>query len=482
MALNTSIPLAINQYQAPDVLGMQGQVLQNQAMQQQNQARQMALDEQKAEVEAFKGADFSTPEGRNSALVSIMQKAPQVGMKLMAQFSNMERMQAQSKHFLAQAETDHLKAVQSKQKVIADAAIPAWNAYQKALTEGKPEPVARQEADKLMPQALSQVQSSGVFNEDEMAKIPRTFDPNVVGGALMTTGVYSKMIQDRLHEGQAKSAEATAALHEEQRLHPEKFHQKREANTQLFTEPDGTVKSYNPQTQEVKVVSDLKGATKVGTGGGKGGGSSKVQQRVALVTGAAKNALDRLAEIEKIYGNDYSVSPIFGEHATSPMGKVAEGATRMVMSKKQQKFDAQAGSFIDEAIPVFTGGLRGSDSFRRFLAGQLPQPMEDPETRKEKWRLFKANIEGMSNSFATAYGANPQYWGGKVGDTPAVTQTDVQNAQKELAEGKQAATAGGGKPKTKEVDVGGQKMSAQMAPDGKYYVKMPSGKYAEVQE
>lgn len=480
MPLDTQLPLQLTQFQAPDVLGMQGQVLQNQAMQQQNQARQMALEEKKAEVEAFKGADFSTPEGRNATLVNIMQRAPQVGMKLMKQFADMEHMQAQSKHYLAQADVDRLKTVQAKQKVIAEAAMPAWNAYQKALGEGKPEPVARAEADRLMPNAIAQVQSSGAFNEDEMAGIPRTFDPNVVGGALMSTGIYSKMIQDRLHESQAKSAESTAALHEEQRLHPEKFHYQRQANTQLFTEPDGTVKSYNPQTQEVKVVSDLKGAKKVGTNSGQGGGTAKVQQRVALVTGAAKNALDRLGEIEKEFGNNYSVSPIFGEHATSPMGKIAEGATRMALTKKQQAFDAQAGSFIDEAIPVFTGGLRGSDSFRRFLAGQLPQPMEDPETRARKWKLFRQNIEGMSNSFATAYGANPQYWGGKTGDSPAVTQADVQKAQQELQEGRKAATGAGAK--TKEVDVGGQKMNAQLAPDGKYYVKMPSGKYAEVQE
>ena len=446
MALDTRIPLGINQYQAPDILGQAQQAAQLQGMQQQNQMRQMALDEQKAEAEAFKGADFSTPEGRNQALVSIMQKAPQVGMKLMSQFSNMEKMQAQSKHFLAQADADHLKVVQGKQKAIAEAATPAWNAYQKALSEGKSDQVARAEADKLMPEAISSLQSSGVFNEDEMAKIPRTFDPNVVGGALMTTGLYSKMLSDRLHEAQAKSAEASAKLKTEQAEDPEKFHPKAEKGFQLFTDADGNTKSVNPNTGEVKDLPGLKGLKKVGTGGTQGGGSAKVQQRVALVTGAAKNAINRLDEIEKEFGDQYSVSPVFGEHPETAMGKVAAAATRVAIGKKQQKFDAQAGSFIDEAIPVFTGGLRGSDAFRRFLAAQLPQVGEDPATRKEKWRLFRENIEGMSNSFATAYQGNSQYWGKDQGALKAVTQQDVQTAQTELQQGKQpqAQPAGGG--------------------------------------
>lgn len=445
MPLDTSIPLQIQQYQAPDVLGMTGKALQVQALQQENQMRQAKMAEYQAETEAFKGADFSSPEGRNATLVNIMQKAPKVGMSLMKQFSDISKSEAQSKHFLAQANVDQIKATEARQKVLAEAALPAWNAYQKALAEGKPDEIARAEADKLMPNALAQVQGSGVFNEDEMARIPRTFDPSVVGGALMTSGIHSKMIGDRLKEAQTKSAESSAALHEEQRTHPEKFHAKRESGAQLYTDAEGNVKSINPNTGVVKDIEGVKGVKKVGTGAGAGGGSAKVQQRVALVGGAAKNAIDRLNEIEKEFKNDYSVSLIFGEHAKGITGRMGEAAYRKFgMSKEQQKFDAQAGSFIDEAIPVFTGGLRGSDAFRRFLVGQLPQPAEDPETRKEKWRLFRENIQGMNSSFAKAYMGNPEYWGGKTATEPAVTRNDVINVQNELREGR-AAKAGGTK-------------------------------------
>jgi len=410
MPIDASIPLQVQQYQAPDVMGMTGKALQLQGLQQENQARQLALDERKAEVEAFKGADFSTAEGRNAALVDIMQKAPQVGMKLMKQFSDLDKNAAQAKHFTAQAGLDVLKTQEGKQKVIAEAATPAWNAYQRALKEGKPEQLARAEADKLMPSALAQVQSSGVFNQDEMAAIPRTFDPNVVGGALMTTGIYSKMIQDRLHEAQTTSAEATTKLHTEQAEHPEKFHAARETGAQILEDKDGNVFSVNPNKPDegVKPVAGAKGLHKPGTTGGAA--AQKANIRATSVAAAANNSLRILDQISKEFGDKATTSVIFKEDPKGAVGTFFTGAAKRLVPEKTLKLDADANSLIDEAGPAFTGGLRVNSSFREFLRNQLPSFGDPDKVAQRKWKNFRENVQGSSDTFKKAYTGDPNYW------------------------------------------------------------------------
>jgi hypothetical protein len=407
MPVDASIPLSVNQYKAPDVLGIAGEGLQLQGMQQENQMRQMKIEQQKAETEAFKGADFSTPEGRNQALVTLMSKAPQAGIGLMKTFSEIDKNQAQAKHFISQAGQDDLKTYSTKQKAIADAALPAWNAYQQALHEGKPDAVARAEADKMMPEAISKVQASGVFSQDEIASLPRTFDPVKVGSALMSTGVYSKMVQDRLHEAQTGAAEATTKLRTEQTEHPEKFHQTRETGAQLLERKDGTVISVNPNTGKVTEIQGAEGAHKPGTGGAA---QQKANVRAASVASAANNSLRIMDNIEKTYGFDSTTSPIFKEDPKGVVGTVAVGLAKKAIKNKQLKLDANANSLIDEAGPAFTGGLRVNSSFREYLRNQLPSFGDPPEVAREKWALFKANIQGANSTFSKAYSGNPDYW------------------------------------------------------------------------
>jgi hypothetical protein len=409
--VDASIPLSAAQFQAPDLQAqmLKGQdiALNNQTLQQ----NQLKMQEQQAEAEAFKGADFSTPEGRNATLVHLMQKAPQAGMALMKQFGEMDKSKAQTEHFISQAKAEDLKVSQGKQKALADAALPAWNAYQKALSEGKPDQVARAEADKLMPDAISQVNGSGLFGQDELASLPRVFDPNKIGGLLMATGVHSKMIEDRLKEAQTSAAEETGALRKEQKEHPEKFHQTRETGAQVYEGKDGKMYAVNPNKPDepAKEIQGPAGLHKPGTSGG-GAAVQKANVRAASVAASANNSLRLLDSIQKEFGDEATTSFIFGEQPKGQIGKAVLAGEKQLVSAKAQKLDARANSFIDEAGPAFTGGLRVNSSFREFLLHQLPQYGDPPEVAKEKWKNFKENISGASNTFKKAYSGNPDYW------------------------------------------------------------------------
>lgn len=138
-----------------------------------------------------------------------------------------------------------------------------------------------------------------------------------------------------------------------------------------------------------------------------------------LVEGSAFNAINRLKEIEEKFPTG-TTSLLFGRSADSVLSGAGHAAMRGAQSADQQDLDAKWSSFIDEAIPVFTGGLRGSDAFRRFLIEQAPGPNTKPEVVKEKMRLFRENIKGTQRAFANKFATDPKMW------APGVTKEQVQ--------------------------------------------------------
>ena len=157
----------------------------------------------------------------------------------------------------------------------------------------------------------------------------------------------------------------------------------------------------DPTGQEVPT---LEGGTAKEGKDTKGAAGQAVRQ--SLVKAGATNAMARLGEIEKTYPN-LNTSSFFGQHGDSPVTRGIYGAGRGMMSGDQKSADAMWSSFIDEAIPVFTGGLRGSDAFRRFLIEQAPGPGDDAKSRAEKIRLLKANINGTSKAFFNKFASDP---------------------------------------------------------------------------
>lgn len=131
----------------------------------------------------------------------------------------------------------------------------------------------------------------------------------------------------------------------------------------------------------------------------KAGGAAG-NTRNSLVKAGATNALNRMSELKTAGDGAYpTASVMFGQHGDGVVSGMTHAAGQAMLSTEQQKIDADYASLVDESIPVFTGGLRGSDAFRKFLMGQLPRQGDDPETANEKMRLFEANINGTLNTF-----------------------------------------------------------------------------------
>lgn len=131
--------------------------------------------------------------------------------------------------------------------------------------------------------------------------------------------------------------------------------------------------------------------------------------RSQLVEGAASNALNRLKEADK-FGGDQNLraSPFFGAHSDGVLSNLTQGVGRSALPTSQKNKDSLIAGIVDESIPVFTGGLRSSDSFRQFVISQVPRsPGDDAESTKEKWRIFRENVSGQRNAFRNKFLSSP---------------------------------------------------------------------------
>jgi hypothetical protein len=181
-----------------------------------------------------------------------------------------------------------------------------------------------------------------------------------------------------------------------------------ESGTFAFNERSGKAWKFNDETQKYEPISPNqipKDARKFGASL-----SLASAQRMNLVKAGASNAIRMLDEIQKNYGDASTTSVFFGQSAENPLTRGLYGAGRGQMSAKQQKVDAAWAGFIDEAIPVFTGGLRGSDAFRRFLIEQAPAPGDKPATVKEKMRIIRNNIQGTNKAFFNKFVSDSKMW------------------------------------------------------------------------
>lgn len=202
---------------------------------------------------------------------------------------------------------------------------------------------------------------------------------------------------------------------------------------QVFQNKDGSLVRVNSVTGETQPIEGSQGLTKPGAAGA----GAKSNVRTQIVQAASKNAIDRLNEIKTPDGSFPTTSVMFGQHGTGAISRGIHSIGQSALSTDQQKIDAGYASLVDEAIPVFTGGLRGSDAFRQFLLGQVPQPGDDPETAKEKMRLFEANIKGTMNTFGGMYAANPSFQapGGAAGGQPQTFSSEAAAAAAGLQPG-----------------------------------------------
>jgi|SRR5882672_234414 len=121
------------------------------------------------------------------------------------------------------------------------------------------------------------------------------------------------------------------------------------------------------------------------------------------------------------------------------------------------KYYAMVRPFVDEYAKILsgsTGSAGASDTSRREAAGII-SPYFSPEQIKELAPFIHKEMDNRTDSLNEQRDIIKSRMSGK---TPEVASAE----------------------KTKSVTVNGSQMEAKLAPDGKYYVKQPNGKYAVV--
>lgn len=99
------------------------------------------------------------------------------------------------------------------------------------------------------------------------------------------------------------------------------------------------------------------------------------------------------------------------------------------------------------------------------LAPFIPTEKDDPETARKKLRRFIQVYQEEMNALQTAYSREAGY--------------KPFNVKDPAANGRASSTTA---KDSKTVTIGGRAMTATRAPDGKYYVRLQNGRYAEVRE
>lgn len=299
------------------------------------------------------------------------------------------------------------------------AAMNAYAGAQEGMRQGKQDEYKKQmeEFDRNLKiaqdknsQALEEYRAAMEKNKNDTANLMNDWNlvstkyNDTVGAAQLQAHDANGMIQHI--ESLAKGQQQFEAMMARMRQSDEKM--ERQGWT-VQQDKDGNLIRVNPGTGAIE---PFKGSTEglhKESAPGKTGGGAAGNTRNNLVKAGANNSIARIKELTDTFGDSPKTSVMFGQHGDGVISRGTHALGQAALSKDQQQIDASYASIVDEAIPVFTGGLRGSDAFRKFLMGQLPGPGDSDETAQEKLRLFQDNINGTLNTFSGAVQKNPEF-------------------------------------------------------------------------
>ena len=129
----------------------------------------------------------------------------EIRLALMKQFGEMDKTKAQSEHFISQAKVEDLKLAQGKQQAVANASVPAWEVYQKALSEGQAEKL--EEKDYRYPGPKPQSKETAiVLLADSVEGATRSLDEHT---PRRIEDVVRKVINNKFIDGQLDECNLT---------------------------------------------------------------------------------------------------------------------------------------------------------------------------------------------------------------------------------------------------------------------------------
>lgn len=166
----------------------------------------------------------------------------------------------------------------------------------------------------------------------------------------------------------------------------------------------GETKHYHDETIADRVESHAKPK----------GASQNASVRANQVRAGVQNSLRIMDQMEKDYGTGPTSSIFFGTHDDTATGRLTAGVAQSAMTEKQRKIDANMQGLAEEATLALTGGLRASDSFRKWVRDQLPYtPRDNKATAQERFRVLRDNLNGTSSAWAQKLAADPANFASK---------------------------------------------------------------------
>lgn len=480
MPINAMIPLSGTKPISPlDLLAVQGSVMQNQLHNVQLQQAQYGLQGRNAMLNAFSTPGALGPDGQLSS--QAMSQAIQGGAdpKLITDIAHQQNTMGyqtrRGNYYEAMADKAKLDNHMRMGGLANDVIASQLDAHDKAIKAGASPETALQTANQVGMDKAATFAKSGLLGDpktvDEFMQKVGEFDPVKSYSAMMTAKdliaqhaaaqkLSTHPVDDKLvtfdgtgapkftapnpammnavtNQNRAETAAARVAAPDGQPVKGWKMYTDNTGSTFRVNENAGLI-----QKKDGSAWTDVdempQGATHIGSNIGV-----KDNVRTSLVQGASQNALNRLGELRASFGEGPRVSPFFASHPETVLGRGFEAvAKQATMSDKQRNIDTGVGAMLDEAIPVFTGGLRSSDSFRKWLVTQMPNQGDNEATAKEKLRVFEENVKGTQTAFRSKFMTTPGYKAPGETGTPSVVKATAQSSGEAMPKTRDALVAG----------------------------------------
>lgn len=382
MPIDASIPLQVQQFQAPDIMGDMGKAYQLKNLQLEGQMNQYKLEDvlKQRQVKErlsgiLKGADLSSPEGQAQFVQQAMELDPDIGMAYGEQFAKINKEKTAT-------QKSHLELKQMRNDYAGARSGAFLEAYKQRKAEGASE---QQIAMELQPQYESVISEmrgmvypdgTPVFSREELQGIPPQFDINWLNQSFMGAMQMKEQIQYQMsREKVAETVRHNQATEgESQRYH----------NAQL-----------GQGQQRINIAQQNSNAYRANLGGGSGSGWRPMTKEEAAGFGISDPAgyvVSPKGEPKRIAGSPKAVAA----KPPSDSARLASGyAARMRAAEERMIQSEEAGAnpgslqnkILRDKVPLGNYGIPAQDQ-------KLRQAQEDwvrAKLRKESGATIPPN-------------------------------------------------------------------------------------------
>lgn len=259
--VDASIPLQVQQFQAPDQLAMYGKMMGIKELMQQGQLNEMKLQEGQqnlknqqllAQIAAVPGNYDPKIGFTDQAIAQIAQQSPQLAQQINA--TRVEAMGKQAALDQHQATTHKElteRAIKQNDYIDEVVRMPALLAYHQAIKDGKPSDAAMAIGQKVFSDGIEEAKRSGDFSEKDKGSFIATFDPARVAER---SEMWQKKIEKDMADKLAQDKETRAEEERKKTPFIKETEQLQSLRNTLSTLPKGS-KEYRSVAEQMKELS-----------------------------------------------------------------------------------------------------------------------------------------------------------------------------------------------------------------------------------